>query len=355
MEMSEDALYVLIAADLAGEITPAQARQLLAWRTQKPAHEALYAHMRAIYFNHRFEGSAAWPRVAARLDAPTTSPKLSADKRGGGAVPSGAAPRPGYPAGERSFPIWAWAATILLLLAFALSPLVNRWVATADAWVEKSVPKGEKLQFTLPDGSLVWLNADSRLRYMASFDDSLREVFLEGEAFFDVVPNAAQPFVIRTKHSEVRVLGTSFNVRAYPDMPQTETLVVTGEVRVTDRQNTARTMLLRPREKGTLEHGTGKTAQRAVEEPLEMAASSAWPQGTLVLYDEPLPVVAQRLSRWYGVTIELDSATLAQCRLTARFENESLEQVLDYVSIVMPIRYERQGERFVVTGERCAP
>ncbi len=153
----------------------------------------------------------------------------------------------------------------------------------------------------------------------------------------------------------MRVLGTSFNVRAYPDMPQTETLVVTGEVRVTDRQNSARTMLLRPREKGTLEHRTGKTAQRAVEEPLELAAAADWTQGMLVLYDEPLPVVAQRLSRWYGVTIELDSAQLAQCRLTATFENESLEQVLDYVSMVMPIRYERRGDRFVVTGQRCTP
>jgi ferric-dicitrate binding protein FerR (iron transport regulator) len=191
---------------------------------------------------------------------------------------------------------------------------------------EVSTRNGSKTTITLPDGSKVWLNAGSSLTYNKDFGGEIREVDLSGEAFFEVVPaisnTTAQkiPFIIHTRHIDVRVLGTAFNVKSYPGDKQTETSLVHGKVEVLIHNRPEEKIVLHPNEKLVVRNEDTTTPAAGNpgalgKEPFVSLSSltytgsdstlveTAWVQNKLVFNNESLLEIAQKMERWYNVEI----------------------------------------------------
>lgn len=224
---------------------------------------------------------------------------------------------------------------------------------------------GSRTRITLPDGSIVWLNAGSKLNYDKQFGTKLREVTLTGEAYFDVKKDPDLPFVIHTNRIDVRVLGTQFNVRSYPGDKTTEAALVEGSIEVLLRNKHTGKILLKPNQKivvgeDSTERLPSKTWPEKKEEPIVSIKSltrdqkdsstveTAWVQNKLVFVDEPLEEVAKRLERWYGVTITFQNHKPGWSSLTGTFTNESIEEALHALTITEPFTYKFTDAKTIV-------
>ncbi|RAJ81825.1 FecR protein [Chitinophaga dinghuensis] len=171
---------------------------------------------------------------------------------------------------------------------------------TTEAVFNKiTTPKGGQFQVILPDGTQVWLNAASSLRYPTAFSGNNRTVELSGEAYFDVAPSARQPFhvkVIGSRAMDIEVLGTEFNINAYEDEPSNTTTLVNGKVRVADD---AHQTLLHPGQQALLyENSSPITVQ-----PADLNGVTAWKDGLFSLQDADIHDIMRQISRWYDVDI----------------------------------------------------
>jgi transmembrane sensor len=218
-----------------------------------------------------------------------------------------------------------------------------------------------KTKIVLPDGSVVWLNADTKLWYYKSFGNTLREVYLNGEAFFDVTKNPAKPFVIHTKLLDIRVLGTQFNVRSYPNDKTIETSLVRGLVQVTLHSRPDEKYFLKPNEKlVVLNTADSLNVQKQVPTisknlddnivaiknltPLQSNDSikieTAWTKNRLCFTDENFEEVAHQLERWYDVQIVFKNNKYKDIRLNGSFVNETLTQALDALKFSTNFHYD---------------
>lgn len=203
--------------------------------------------------------------------------------------------------------------------------------------------KGSRSQVKLPDGTTVWLNAGSKLDYPKQFTGNRREVTLEGEAFFTVTKDAQRPFMVRTKSFSIRVLGTAFNVRAYPQEDSAVTSLVTGAVEVVLDEKKNQVVRLKPNEKlsiptvqlmeeDSVEH-TAPVVIRLIKSPLTVVRDSvitetAWVENKLAFKRMPLEKVAVMLEQWFGVEIRFRNDNKRQEYLTGVFQDENLKEVL---------------------------
>ncbi|OQP49381.1 hypothetical protein A4H97_29025 [Niastella yeongjuensis] len=229
-----------------------------------------------------------------------------------------------------------------------------------------STHNGSKTTINLPDGSKVWLNAGSQLSYDKNFGGDIREVTLSGEAYFEVMsvmaPGTTQkiPFIIHTQQIDVRVLGTAFNVKAYPNEKQTETSLVHGKVEVSIHNRPEEKFMLRPNEKLVVmneEVSTPVTPKAGLKsnQPFvsysklnytgadSLVIETAWVQNKLVFDNESFGEIAEKLQRWYNVEIRFKDVKMQQESFTGTFENETIQQALDYMSITKPFHYTIQG------------
>jgi ferric-dicitrate binding protein FerR (iron transport regulator) len=231
--------------------------------------------------------------------------------------------------------------------------------------VEKSsvitTSNGSKTTITLPDGTKVWVNAGSKLTYENSYGNKLREVSLSGEAFFDVVHNAEKPFVIHTSKMDIRVLGTAFNVRCYPDEKKMETSLIRGSIEVTLKDRPKEKIYLKPNEKLTLTADVVTTTvlknlrkvkhEVEVTEPLvaishltyqpadSSVVETSWVENKLVFRSETFEEVALKMEKWYGVSINIQNENLKQEHLTGSFESETVDQALSALQFTTNFRY----------------
>ena len=163
-----------------------------------------------------------------------------------------------------------------------------------------TVPRGGKFKLLLPDGSTVWLNSATALKYPAVFTNGRREVELDGEAFFDIKPGTA-PFIVKTKQMDVQVLGTSFNVMAYKDEPAVAATLVAGKVAVTTQQSR---LLLQPEEQASVS-GNSTGISKSLPDLNEVLA---WKNGEFRFNQKQLPYILRQVARWYDVAIEYRGA-----------------------------------------------
>ena len=212
--------------------------------------------------------------------------------------------------------------------------------------------KGNKTNIVLPDGTKVWVNADSRLTYDQSFGRNTREVTLTGEAYFDVTHDQKHPFIVHTKNINIRVFGTAFNVRSYANEPSTQTTLVRGSIQVSLKQAKDKKIMLSPNEKLIVQNEySGKLLRNdTVSLPrIEMMAIKAnpvdssvaetqWVNNKLVFDKERLENMIPVLERWYNVKIILKNTTISKT-FSGRFENENLEDVLQSLQLSAGIKY----------------
>jgi ferric-dicitrate binding protein FerR (iron transport regulator) len=229
-----------------------------------------------------------------------------------------------------------------LLAAAILLPLIalSIWLFTHPSprteLVEKYNQKGIRSIIILPDGSKIWLNADSRLKYPASFPNNLREVYLEGEAFFEIAKNPQRPFIVHLPKGNVQVLGTSFDIRAYGDEELMSTSVATGLVafvpdaagrnnqRGAATQPAADSVYLTPNHKAVYDFQSGKINVA----PTDAEADRGWINGIMTFSNESLGRIATELERAFGKPIKFRSVAIAQYRYTATFKNNTEEEIL---------------------------
>ncbi|MEN7547626.1 FecR domain-containing protein [Rapidithrix thailandica] len=210
--------------------------------------------------------------------------------------------------------------------------------------VEKINPLGQKLSLVLPDGTEVKLNGGSTLRYPQEFSDSLRQVELEGEAYFSVVKNRRKPFEIKANNVYTRVLGTEFNVRAYPEDSLINIALVEGKVAVKTRRTLKDTsFLLTP---GQLAIYDVQHQQLAKSE-FHNKEFTAWKDKILFFYEASFEEILTKLSRWYGVKFELQNPDMAHRysdKFSGEYQNESLENVLNAISYSKRFQYRIEGD-----------
>lgn len=206
----------------------------------------------------------------------------------------------------------------------------------ADAvFHEIVVPKGQISEFVFEDGTHVWINSGSTLRLPASQNPISREVFLEGEAYFDVAKNPERPFVVHTNALDVKVLGTSFNIQAYSDLPYLETTLIEGSVEIL---NTSQVKLAELK-KGEL-LSFSKLEKTGKIEKVDTAPFYAWRDGKLVFKDKPLGEIAKQLERWYNVDIVFADNSIRDFRFSGTIlRNKPFDQVLQAIKLTAPIRY----------------
>lgn len=234
-------------------------------------------------------------------------------------------------------PIWfrgiAIAAILILTIGLGIYVLNKQSPDTAlIAYQELILPPGKKASITLSDGTKVYLNAGSRLRYPKKFSKTERRIFLDGEAFFEVAKNPEKPFYVQTKQTTTRVLGTRFNIQSwkgYADRLNVEE----GRVRFTAAGCTD-TLILHANMQGEFD---GHSLIRTM---VNSANKIAWTKGIMVFNDTKLIEVTAELERWYAVQIHLSDPELANYRLKARFDNNpSLIDVLQGISFALNIKY----------------
>ncbi len=215
---------------------------------------------------------------------------------------------------------------------------------------EQVIPRGKRLMISLQDGSRVWLNADTRLEYAKDFQSkATRDVYLIGEAFFDVVEDKNRPFIVHTKDVEIKVLGTSFNVKAYSKEAKVETTLVKGKVSI-EHQNDDDEITLIPNQRAVYVKEAGKVV---VENNIETETYTSWKSGILTFDDQPFNEIIPVLERWFNVTIHTENAASLECRFTAKINNKTLEEVLELFKTSDTISYDIDGSEVHIYGNFC--
>jgi len=205
----------------------------------------------------------------------------------------------------------------------------------------------ENKEIELPDGTKIWLNENSSIQYAANFQK--RDVSLNGEAFFEVARMEDSPFEISSGGATTRVLGTSFNIRAYPDEAQVELTVKTGKVAFSDEKK-IETKILTAGEAANYEKG----ANKVVEKPALEANALAWQTKKLAFISTPFSQVENDLERYFGVDIEVKNPDLSNCRFEGgTFKNAKLSEILELLQITMEWKISQDGTTYIIDGEGC--
>ena len=207
---------------------------------------------------------------------------------------------------------------------------------------ELVVPKCGEYKLRLSDGSLVILNSESKLRYPVNFSGDLREVFLCGEACFEVVKNPDKPFVVHTDRTDVQVLGTLFNVSAYSDEENTEVTLVNGRVQVGREEEP--TVLL-PGQQFLLNNQTLEKAIREVDTNVYIA----WTNGLFRFDAMPLEQLMLKLSRWIPITYTFKDEAIKKIRFTGGFRKyDDVDHMLKMLEEIINISFKRKGQEIII-------
>ena len=233
---------------------------------------------------------------------------------------------------------YAAAAVVVFALTFG-SVYISRNYGTQNMITEDTTQ-----ELVLPDGSEVSLNAHSSLQYKKRFSKDLRLVSLEGEAFFQVERDKSRPFIIKADGIEVKVLGTSFNVKAYGDHDEIEVIVSTGQVALTKPGEVPESLILKPGNKGVFNR-TDHTL--AISRDIDRNYL-AWKTRSIVFEDQSLVEVVQILNRVYNSSIVITSDTLKKARITTYFNDQTLDAILNVLSATLDFDMEQDNGKILL-------
>ncbi|MBL0336981.1 MAG: FecR family protein [Chitinophagaceae bacterium] len=366
--MSQEKFWILFSKKLAGEAGAEELNELEALILQHPEWQYAIQNIEELWKNHPHTDS-----IHAE-DAYLLHLHRMEDLN----IPFGQFPTLSI---ETKRPVrkmkWYWAAAILLLVAGSWWGIRKMTASKTEAPIARAVNEittrpGSKSKVELPDGTMVWLNAGSKLTYDKNYGLELREVTLTGEGYFDVVKNKNKPFIIHTSSINIKVLGTVFNVKAYPQDKHTETSLIRGSIEVTIKNRPNDKIILSPSEKLVVENDEiiEKDKQAAHHEgaaqPTDLSAlvsvnklkyisadsvvaETAWINNRLIFRDEAFSDLALRMERWYDVQMEIGDPALQNKRVTGIFQGETIEQALEALKEMIPaMRYEHAGSKIII-------
>jgi transmembrane sensor len=275
------------------------------------------------------------------------------------------------PAPKYSFNYWRQIAAALVLFTacaglyrYAYKNRITAEIQDATLQV-KQAPARSKSTIILTDGTKVVLNSASELKYPASFNGKTRDVYLTGEAFFDVHKDHQHPFIVHTNKMNIRVLGTAFDVKSYSNDRSSETTLIRGMIEVTLADRPSDRIILKPKEKLIVQRD--QPAYR-VEKSLKQASKdtsanvkytltsltyfknhdttvveTSWLNDRFIFKDEDFGTLSNRMERWYGVSIKLDNDDLKKYHFTGTFKHESIKEALDVLRLTEAFHYKMTG------------
>lgn len=212
----------------------------------------------------------------------------------------------------------------------------------SDQYNAIETPRGGQFQVILPDGTHVWLNAASVLKYPVRFSKAERTVELVGEAYFEVAKDPKRPFILQTLDQKVAVLGTHFNVNVYPEDKLHKTTLLEGAIRVSSK-NGENPLLLKPGQEYESGHGKPKVRQVDAEE------SVAWKNGEFVFTDESLESIMNKIARWYNVSISYEQVDPSTRFGGAVSRFSEISKVLEKLELTGEVNFRIHGRRIIVT------
>lgn len=353
-----------ISADLfynyfEGKTTEKDLKVLSEWLDENMHHRQLFADLKKWYIEARLKigdnsetTELAYQKFIERVNT-MTKEKLN------GKNISLINPRNGY---------LRFVAMVIILLAVGIASYYLGHKTSSPAipeFCEISVPYGGKSTVILPDSTVIWLNAGSKIRYNRNFVNKTRDVYLSGEAYFDVTKKKI-PFIVHTSHLNIKVFGTSFNVKDYPDDRNIETTLVKGSIRV-DSKELPKPILLKPNEKLVFEKKEVKTVLDSVltkpeniakvdnnkivkatkkpdkevmiDENVNIEESTSWKNGILLFNKEKLSSLTKKLERKYDIKFVFTSENLKNFSFSGTLKDFPLEQVLKAIKLTSPINY----------------
>lgn len=240
----------------------------------------------------------------------------------------------------------AAAVLLPLLLIGGIAARLNSRVSlfAADRYEEVYIPKGERVQFMFQDGSKAYINADSRIRYPRRFGLGNRKIFLEGEAYFVVAPNPQRPFIVEMEKTSIRVLGTSFNVAAYPE--EACIYVSLDEGRISMASAAKKNSYLHPGQKLIYNKHTDSCT---IISAADTKSASLWKNDVITFKNASLQEVVKALNRWYNVPFAVEDPRANAYSYTFTSENTLLEKVLLDLEKIAPVRFTAQNDTLRVS------
>ncbi|MCL4547737.1 MAG: FecR domain-containing protein [Bacteroidetes bacterium] len=233
------------------------------------------------------------------------------------------------------------AASIIFLIMLAFGALYIGGVFDQKpitlALTQKTTVLGEKLVLTLSDGSKITLNAESKLKYPAHFDENQREVYLEGEAYFEVHHDQSKPFIVHTGNISTTVLGTKFNVNAFPNEKEISVSLVEGSVKVSkvDHGTVEGLVMLQPDQQLVFD----KAEQISTVKQFDVQEAVGWKDNILKFDNQPLPKVFVQLERRFGIKFELVTESFNAKKITANFHDESIWTISEVIRKLTGLHY----------------
>ena len=276
---------------------------------------------------------------------------------------------------KRLLIVWKYAAALLLLISLSTAYYfyipTHRRPDVKNNTVE--VPYGSKSKVVLPDGSFVWINAGSKINYTADFGISSREIYLEGEAYFDVREDKEIPFHVKTDLVDIKVYGTAFNVKSYLDDDIVETTLDRGAISIRLKNDPTRIVNVVPNQKIVIHRQPNekkyiqkKENQKVIKEDRSLAnelfdvennvntnSITAWKDNRLVFEQETLEILAKRLERRYNVSFRFADKNIKSFRYTAALKEMPIDQVMKAIALTSPIQYKIEGMQVTLTENKA--
>ena len=241
--------------------------------------------------------------------------------------------------------VWLSAAAMLIgIMSVAIWFTVYKSASDTVRYVTGKAGAGKTMIVYLNDGTKVTLNSGSELRYPETFDGKKREVYLSGEAYFEVAHNPEKSFQVHSGKVVTSVLGTSFNVMAYPRLSKMTVTVLTGKVAVKNNDSKQLVMLL-PKQRASLTAGNVVFAVDSVKDLGDMVA---WSKGELVFNNATLEEIALKVSYRYGVNVKVDNEGKGQRRITGTFNKQSFIEIMDAVTRLTETKYKKTNSDFTI-------
>ena len=241
--------------------------------------------------------------------------------------------------------------------AFLLLPIIGVgfafWISQYDQppgkFTETIAPRGQKSQIVLSDGTKVWLNSDTKIKYPGNFSKSQRDVYLDGEAFFEVSKNPHQPFIVHTSGVDVKVLGTKFNVKAYGDEDRIETSLFEGSINlITNKSILSRSTITEVSPGQSFAYS--KTNNELATNKFPADEINGWKKNQLIFMDDTFSNLVKKVERWYDIKVVYDQKLFSDRRLTVElYEGERLERLMEIVSLALSVDYKYEKGEIILT------
>lgn len=329
MENQTD-INVLLIRLFSGDAAPEEKKEIAVWLDQSDENKKLYSDLQDIWLSSGIDSNAdgyhleeAIRKFLDQIRKTETAPvrKINFSR------------------------VLKYAAIVLLALALPFSYYLGRNNRPGDnSLTTISCAFGDRSSIVLPDSSHVWLNSGSKLTFNSNFRDG-RKVSLEGEAFFEVSKDKHHPFRVKTIDVEVEVLGTKFNLKAYPDEKSVSTTLVEGSVKISSEYQHE---LMKPDQKITFDKESKKMT---VQEVTDTSLETDWKDGRFVFRNETLAELKPKLERWFDVDIEFGDEQVKNRRFTGVLGHESILEAVSYFDLSNFVTCRIQGNKIIINSQ----